>query len=95
MGVDDERLLDELRDRYRSTWWFSYPELEPLAQRAAAKGCLHWAVDAAEARAWNAMGSSSNSSATTVAFGADGPVTDREAFALILLDELGKAVSGE
>jgi hypothetical protein len=91
--LSNEELLRELRDQYRSSWWYTCPDVDGLAQRAAEKGCLQWAFDAAEARGWAAMGSSSNSSRATIVYGPEGRAEDRDAFVQLLRDELLKALA--
>lgn len=80
--TDDATLLEELRRLPGWTVW--YPDIDELAQRAQASGLLRHAYEAAEARWWAAMGTSSNSSAIIVVMGPNGRVEDVQALLLLL-----------
>lgn len=92
--MSDAERLEDLRSRWPGWWWFSFFDLDGLAQRALDTGCLESAYVAAEATWWAGMGGSSNSSRTMVVFGPTGRTEDDEAFLVLLRHELTVALTG-
>jgi hypothetical protein len=91
--MSDDELLEYLRGQFRSSWWYTCADLDDLARRAAERGRLRLAYDAADATGVAGTTTSSNPSRARVVFGSEGRTEDKDAFARTLRDELSKVLT--